>query len=59
MCKILRMSTQDCARAVGMVQAGRGLRDLYFWTLLVLSFIKIFTLTVSKINKTILKTLQL
>ena len=28
MYKILRMSTQDCARTVGIVQAGRGLREI-------------------------------
>ena len=56
---MLRMSTQDCARTVDMVQAGRGLREICISWLYWLFLIKIFILTLSKINKANSKKLQL
>ena len=59
LCKMRRMSTQERARAVGLVQAGRSLREVCIYWRHWLSFITIFTLTVFKINKANLKSLQL
>ena len=54
-----RMSTQERARAVGMVQAGRSLREVCISWLHRLFLITIFTLTVLKINKAYFKSLRL
>ena len=54
-----RMSRQERARAVGMVQAWRSLREVCISWLHRLFLITIFTLTVLKINKANFKSLQM
>ena len=54
-----RMSTEERARDVGMVQAGRSLREVCISWLHRLFLITIFTLTVLKINKAYFKSLRL
>ena len=53
------MSTQERARAVYLVQAGRSLREVCISWLHKLFLITIFALTVLKINKAYLKSLRL